>query len=131
MLKKGFAALVVAGTAAIAAMLASVALGANIICLAGSDTCDGTGANDTITGSLDDDNIFAKGGRDEIEPNPGDDVTIAGPGPDFVFDDFGEDRVVGGTGRDFIDETDDETLSNTINGGPGGDCIGGGDGPDT
>lgn len=128
MLKKGLVAAIIAGCTAV---FASVAMGANIVCLAGSESCDGTGVDDTITGSIEGDNINAFGGNDDIFPNPGVDTTKAGPGNDLVTDDVGADKVLGAAGRDFIDQTADVTAANVLNGGPGGDCIGGGGGGDT
>ena len=125
MLRKGLAAAVIVGCSAV---FASVALGANIICLAGSESCDGTGVDDTITGSIEGDNINAFGGNDDILPGPGGDVVKAGPGNDDVEEDIGADKVLGAAGADFVDETDDVTAANVINGGPGNDCIGGSEG---
>ena len=128
MVKKGVVGALVAAAAGV---LATTAFGINVICVAGSESCDGTNSADQITGSTDDDHIFAKGGNDEIAPNAGADVTIAGPGRDIVYDDAGVDRVVGGPGRDFLNEFEDLSTANKINGGPGGDCIGGGPAGDT
>jgi len=130
MLRKAVAGLFIGVVAVAAVTLASVALGANVLCVAGSETCDGTDSADTITGSIDDDNIFARGGPDQIDQDVGEDRTIAGRGDDFIDNDPGEDRVVAGAGRDFVNETG-FTGPNNVNGGPGGDCVGGSDEGDT
>ena len=79
----------------------------------------GNGSDNTINGSLLDDDIFGKGGSDYLYGLDGNDFIDGGVGDDFLFGGNGDDILVGGKGAD------------TMEGGAGADEFKGGKGMDT
>lgn len=80
---------------------------------------NGTNGDDTITGSIGDDIIKAKGGDDTVEGGAGDDLISGDKGHDDLSGDAGDDLIKGRKGADVID------------GGTGDDELWGGAGADT
>ncbi|MBA4782541.1 MAG: cadherin domain-containing protein [Rhizobiales bacterium] len=92
------------------------------------DRIEGSGFNDTITGSSSDDSIYGFGGNDTLSGGDGDDVLDGGNGSDTLFGGSGDDRLNGGNGNDVLDG---ENGNDTLSGGNGNDTLSGGDGNDT
>lgn len=90
-------------------------------------TVNGSGGNDTLTGTKDPDLINAYGGDDSIVAKAGNDTIYGGDGDDTIDAGSGNDSVFGGSGGDFLfgDEGDD-----TLRGEGGYDVMVGGDGND-
>jgi Ca2+-binding RTX toxin-like protein len=63
----------------------------------------GTGGNDRIIGSEDDDIIFGLAGNDQLEGRGGDDIVFGGRGNDRISGGTGDDILVGGPGNDQLD----------------------------
>ncbi|MEL6954687.1 MAG: LamG-like jellyroll fold domain-containing protein, partial [Pseudomonadota bacterium] len=70
--------------------------------LAGDDTIDGNGGNDTIEGGAGDDVLDGGAGNDSVLGGYGDDIVDGGAGNDTVDGGWGSDWVRGGDGDDVI-----------------------------
>lgn len=79
----------------------------------------GNSSDNTIIGSLLDDDIEGRGGSDYLYGLDGNDFIDGGVGDDFLFGGNGDDTLVGGKGADVME------------GGPGSDEFRGGKGSDT
>lgn len=97
----------------------------------------GTGAGETINGTLGDDDISAYGGDDTVNADFGDDVvrgssgndTLNGEeGDDELWGEAGNDALYGDDGQDYLDGGDG---NDTLSMGDGGDEAWGGGGDDT
>lgn len=97
---------------------------------------DGTGGDDVIAGSAEDDVVRAGEGADTVDGRAGDDVLRGQAGADLLLGGEGEDRLVGGGGADTLDggAGDDEIRGkaghDALRGGAGDDRIRGGGGDD-
>jgi len=60
----------------------------------------GTGGNDDLSGSNDDDVLYALDGNDTLFGDAGDDLLIGGAGADALIGEDGDDVLVGGSGAD-------------------------------
>jgi 2',3'-cyclic-nucleotide 2'-phosphodiesterase (5'-nucleotidase family)/endonuclease/exonuclease/phosphatase family metal-dependent hydrolase len=126
-----------------------VNLGANdllAIGTGGDDVLEGTVDDDTILGLDGDDDISGFAGDDEIDGDAGDDVVRGGEGDDeldgdegedALYGDAGDDELDGGEGDDLLvggagdDEVDGDDGDDLIVAGEGDDELDGGDGTDT
>jgi Ca2+-binding RTX toxin-like protein len=63
----------------------------------------GTGGNDRIIGSEDDDIVFGLAGNDQIESRGGDDIVFGGRGNDRIQGGLGDDILIGGPGNDVLE----------------------------
>jgi hypothetical protein len=79
----------------------------------------GNGSNNTINGTLFDDDIYGKGGQDQLFGFAGNDFIDGGVGDDFLDGGDGDDELFGAKGND------------TMEGGLGADIFRGGKGTDT
>lgn len=129
--------------------------GANLInALGGDDKIWGKDGNDTISGGLGNDSIYAGGGDDRLDGGDGNDTIFAsagndsltgGNGDDYLNGDIGNDTLDGGSGNDTLDAgagddsitagSGNDTLyagagNDTLDGGTGDDVLSGGDGDD-
>ncbi len=93
------------------------------------ENIEGTGGDDTLLGTLNDDTLSGLGGNDRIEANLGSDLLSGGDGndtllgqagTDILAGDAGDDEVKGGKGDDFLfgGVGDDRLI-----GGPGDDLV--------
>lgn len=91
------------------------------------DDAFGTGGEDALTGTFNDDMVTGGSGQDALFGDEGNDTLQAGAGNDELHGDFGNDQLDGGTGFDFLDggEGDD-----TLDGGGDRDLLFGGEGDD-
>ncbi len=79
-----------------------------------------TEGNETIFGSLFNDDIDGLGGNDQLQGNQGDDTLIGGAGDDIFFGGVGQDSILGGDGNDSIFGNQGK---DTIEGGAGNDLV--------
>ncbi len=105
---------------AMALLLASagIALAATIVCDGG--VCRGTGAADTLRGSVREDTMYGYGGHDRMTGNLRADIMYGGTGVDTINGGYGRDRIFGQSGNDVIRGG---PAIDTIEGGPGRDTI--------
>jgi VCBS repeat-containing protein len=90
----------------------------------GEDRLRGTPEDDVIAGLGGDDRVIGGGGLDVICGGPGDDFVTTGKGPDKIAGGVGDDRLVSRLGPDMVYGMQGEDL---LDGGPGRDrCLGGG-----
>lgn len=94
----------------------------------GDDSLTGTSNNDVINGFEGDDIIFGKKGLDAIDGGVGDDFLFGGEDNDYLFGKEGNDILDGGKGRDFLNGSVGDDL---LKGGKDRDFLIGGDGQDT
>jgi len=83
----------------------------------GNDTVEALNGRDFVDGGYGDDRIEGQGGADEIHGGAGNDTLYGGGGSDTLFGGDGEDRLSGGNGFDFIagGAGDDEIYLNSGN----------------
>lgn len=98
---------------------------------AGPPLIRGTGANETLEGTLFQDDMQAGAGSDRLLGSDGDDTLGGGRGNDFLRGDRGNDRVFGGLGNDSIFAGRDDEGNDTLSGGAGDDVVGAGAGDDS
>lgn len=97
----------------------------------------GTGTDDRLVGSENNNIIRGRDGNDSIYGGGGDDTLYGGPGSDVIRGGVGNDRIDGGGGADrLIGGDGNDTISaglgdDYIDGGGGNDLIVSGDGNDT
>ena len=97
---------------------------------------DGGDANDTITGSLGADTVWAGLGDDDVDGGRGNDTIIGGDGDDDLDGGNDDDVIVGGDGNDSLDGGNghDDLSGNAgfdvLTGGFGRDTLSGGEGDD-
>ncbi|EAW34922.1 polysaccharide deacetylase family protein [Lyngbya sp. PCC 8106] len=84
---------------------------------------NGTGGNDDIKGTVNNDEINGLGGDDKIEGKEGNDILNGGEGKDELKGDDGNDTLNGDAGDDKLDGQDG---NDTLNGGEGQDELKGG-----
>jgi Ca2+-binding RTX toxin-like protein len=93
-------------TALILALAASVAYAASIQCKSGPGDCNGTRAADTMRGTKGKDRMHGFQRGDEMTGRGGPDKLSGGPGADTITPGWGKDRVFAGRGNDTIDSRD-------------------------
>jgi Ca2+-binding RTX toxin-like protein len=81
---------------------------------------NGSNYNDTITGSVGDNNLFANEGNDTLRAGAGNDWLDGGAGADTLLGEAGSDRFSGGAGNDKIDGGDGVDEVSYWNGMPSG-----------
>ena len=104
----------------------------------GAVTLTGTGGDDFLSGTENDDVIDLQGGNDMVFAGAGDDKINGAAGADTIFGQAGNDLVIAGAGDDLVlggagddliyGQADNDTLvgedgNDTINGGAGNDGI--------
>ncbi|MEP3638901.1 MAG: hypothetical protein ABJ358_08260 [Rhizobiaceae bacterium] len=91
---------------------------------------------DTVSGSSDNDKLYALDGDDSVLGLDGDDQIFGGDGEDTIYGGSGDDRILGGKQRDVLyggdghDEILGGSFGDTIEGGAGDDTVWGGAGND-
>lgn len=99
-------------------------------------TVNGNGGNDTVTGTVFDDQLNGNDGNDTMTGGIGSDVLTGGNGDDTLTGSSGNDTLNGGGGNDTMSGSEgDDTLNgegnnDTLNGGVGNDSLNGGNGTD-
>ncbi|MCB9990735.1 MAG: type I secretion C-terminal target domain-containing protein [Rhodospirillales bacterium] len=102
----------------------------------GAATQTGTGGDETIHGTNDQDTIDAGGGNDRVYAYDEDDAINGGAGNDVLYGQDGNDIILGGTGDDRIFGNDGDDLlfggddNDTLLGEDGNDVLNGGAGND-
>ena len=89
----------------------------------GDDSLVGGSGNDTLDGGSGDDSLIGGSGNDILDGGSGDDSLIGGFGNDNLDGGSGDDSLVGGSGNDTLDGS---SGSDTLVGGSGQDYIEGG-----
>ncbi len=119
-----------------AALAVPIVAHAAQLCGGAEITIHGSSEAEEITGTSGDDVIHGYGGADVIDGGGGDDIICGGNGADVISGGSGNDRIMGGRGADDIhgDEGNDVVHGNdghdAIDGGPGDDRLLGGSGGD-
>ncbi len=62
----------------------------------------GTSGDDTLSGSMEDEEFYGLGGNDSISGYGGNNYIEGGAGDDLLYGGFGEDRILGGGGNDYL-----------------------------
>lgn len=93
--------------------------GDNLFGFGGNDVLNGLAGDDCLTGGDGNDRLNGGEGRDTIEGNNGNDTASGGTGNDRISGGAGRDRLSAGTGND------------SVNGGSGNDSLSGSSGNDT
>jgi len=103
----------------------------------GEDTILGTIQNDQLSGFGGDDFMFGKQGEDILKGGIGNDFINGGSNADYLYGEDGNDTLQGEGGRDYLfggggnDTLDGGENNDSLDGGSGNDTLIGGDGEDT
>lgn len=98
---------------------------------------NGSGGNDSLTGTASDDEIFGRAGSDTLAGGGGDDEIGGGSQSDVLDGGAGNDTLDGGSGSDTIfggagnDEIESGSQADYVDGGAGNDTISGDSAEDT